>query len=64
MWPGVVFCDVMIEDKDVRLRVWLLDGGEVAWLKIVDGCVLKEVWGRGIDCGGCGWKDVGMVATR
>ena len=39
MWPGVVFCDVVIEDKDVRLRVWLLDGGEVAWLKIVDGCV-------------------------
>ena len=39
MWPGVVFCDVMIEDKDVRLRVWLLDRGEVAWLKIVDGCV-------------------------
>ena len=43
MWPGVVFCDVMIEDKDVRLRVWLLDGGVVencGWL-----CVLKEVWG-------------------
>ena len=26
-------------------------------------CVLKEVWGRGTDRGGCGWKDVGMVAT-
>ena len=30
VWPGVVYCDVMIEDKDVRLRVWLSDGGEVA----------------------------------
>ena len=35
----------MIEDKDVRLRVWLLDGGEVAWLKIVDGCVCCRKYG-------------------
>ena len=33
-------------------------------------CVLRKywvcsrVWGRGTDCGGCSWKDVGMVATR
>ncbi len=22
------------------------------------------VWGCGIDCGGCGWKDVGMIAVN
>ncbi len=27
------------------------------------GCACK-VWGQGTDCGGCGWKDVGMVATH
>ena len=48
----------------------LLDGDEVSWLMvmIVDGGVLRSigcaesmgvVW-----MGGCGWKDVGMVATR
>ena len=36
---------------------------------IVDCCVLRDVLGvqfkgHGTDCGGCGWKDVGMVATR
>ena len=24
----------------------------------------SSVWGQGTDCGGCGWKDVGMVATH
>ena len=25
------------------------------------GCAVE--YGRGMDCGGCGWKDVRMVAT-
>ncbi len=34
------------------------------WLRmvmIVDG---ECVWGCGTVCGGCGWKDVGMVGTQ
>ncbi len=44
----------------------MVDGDDCGWL-----CALKELlgvhsvsMGRGTDCGGCGWKDVGMVATQ
>ena len=43
----------------------MIDGDDCGWL-----CVLKELLGVqlntgcGMDCGGCGWKDVGMVATQ
>ena len=72
LWCGVL-CFVkysMIMDKDVSVVVgWrqgvVVDGDDCGWF-----CVLKEVlvcslvWGRGMDCGGCGWKNVGMVATQ
>ena len=52
----------MVVDKDVRV---VYDGDDCrCW------CVLKEVlgvqlsMGGGADSGGCGWKDVGMVATQ
>ena len=50
----------MIVDKDVRV-VYIYDSDDCGWL-----CVLKEVLGVQLStgCGGCGWKDVGMVATQ
>ena len=63
MW-GVVFCEVCNDGckSDCRMerRSVLIDGDDYGWL-----CVLKEVlgvqlsMGCGMDCGGCGWKDVG-----
>ena len=58
---------VMIVDKGVRVVVgWrggvMMDGDDC------ESCVLKGVqfsWAwYGSDCGGCGWKDVGMVAMQ
>ena len=38
--------------------------GDNCGLLCVEAVLGVQLKGRGTDCGGCGWKDVGMVATQ
>ena len=53
---------VIVVDVDVRVVVVV---SQLRMVMIVNGGALKGVvYGCGMVCDGCGWKDVGMVGTR